>query len=114
MNMAAKASTAEHGEHHADPKHETTAKPQLVVVDLSRRQSTRQVRRLRKGRGSLVTRIDEIVEELVESGTVKADAQPVVIVVREKVSMPWPFTNMELDYDDDDDDEDDEDDEDDD
>ena len=110
--MASKASTAEHGEHHADRPHEATAKPQLVLVDLSRRQSTRQLRRLRKGRGALVTRIDEIVQELVESGTVKADAQPVVIIVREKIAMPWPFTNMELDYDEDEDDEDEDDDDD--
>jgi hypothetical protein len=109
--MAAKAATAEHGESHGH--HETTEKPNLVVVDLSRRQSPKQIRRLRKGRGSLITRIDEIVEELVHSGTVKADAQPVVIVVREKVTLPWPFANLELEdedeHDDDDDDDDDDD-----
>jgi DNA-binding TFAR19-related protein (PDSD5 family) len=108
--MAAKASTAEHDEHHADRQHETKAKPELVLVDLSRRQSTKRIRRLRKGRGALVTRIDEIVAELVESGTVKAGVQPVVIIVREKVSMPWPFTNMEPDYDEDEDEDEDEDD----
>ncbi len=109
--MAAKAAaTAEHGESHGH--HEATEKPSLVVVDLSRRQSSKQIRRLRKGRGSLVVRIDEILEELVHSGTVKGDAQPVVIVVREKVTLPWPFTNVELDADEDDDDDDDEDDDD--
>jgi hypothetical protein len=110
MSMAAKGtSTAEHGEQHVHREHEVTGKPHLVLVDLSRRQSPRQVKRLRKGRGTLVTRIDEIVEELVQSGTVKAEAQPVVIVVREKVSLPWPFANMDYDYDDDDDEEDEED-----
>jgi hypothetical protein len=110
MSMAAKGTTAaEQSEHHAQREHEATGKPQLVLVDLSRRQTPKQVRRLRKGRGALVTRIDEIVEELVRSGTVKAEAQPVVIVVREKVAMPWPFANF--DYDDDDEDDEDDDDE---
>jgi hypothetical protein len=102
--MAAKATTtAEHGEQHALREHEATAKPQLVLVDLSRRQTPKQIKRLRKGRGTLITRIDEIVEELVQSGTVKADAQPVVIVVREKVSLPWPFANMDYDEEDEED-----------
>jgi hypothetical protein len=82
------------------------------LVDLSRRQTPRQVKRLRKGRGTLVTRIDEIVEELVRSGTVKAEAQPVVIVVREKVSLPWPFANMDYDDEEEEDEEDEDEDED--
>ena len=47
--------------------------------------------------------IDKIVEELVESGTVKAEAQPVVIIVRETMTLPWPFVNLDYDNDDDDD-----------
>jgi len=106
--MAAKGTaTAEQGEHHAHHEHGATGKPPLVLVDLSKPQSPIQVKRLRKGRGPLVKRIDEIVEELVQSGTLKADVQPVVIVVREKISMPWPFSNM--DYEDENEDEDDED-----
>jgi len=109
MNMASKGTaTAEQGEQHAQREHEAAGKSPLVMVDLSRRQSPRQIKRLRKGRGLLVKRIDEIIEELVESGTVKAGAQPVVILMREKVSMPWPFTDV--DYDEEEDDEEDEDD----
>src|SRR5437764_787993 len=81
----------------ADREYEAAGKPQLVLVDLARRQTPRQLKRLRRGRGALVTRIDEIVEELVQAGTVKANAQPVVIVVREKVALPWPFANMDYD-----------------
>ena len=98
------ATAAEHGEHHAQREHEATKKSALVLVDLSRR--------LRKGRGSLVPRIDKIVEELVESGTVKADAQPVVIIVRETMALPWPFVNLDYEYDEDADDDDDDDDDD--
>ena len=61
---------------------------QLLVVDLGKRQSAKQVKRLRKGRGKLVGRIDQIVADLVEAGTVKAGAQPIVIVVRERMDLP--------------------------
>ena len=61
------------------------SKSQLLVVDLGKRQSPKQVKRLRKGRGKLVGRIDQIVADLVEAGTVKAGAQPIVIVVRERM-----------------------------
>jgi hypothetical protein len=61
---------------------------QLLVVDLGKRQSPKQLKRLRKGRGKLVGRIDQIVNDLVEAGTVKAGAQPIVIVVRERMDLP--------------------------
>jgi hypothetical protein len=105
--MATKgATTAEHGERHVRREHQAAKKTQLVLVDLSRRQTSEQISRLRRGRGSLVPRIDRIVGELVEAGTVKAEAQPVVIVVRETMALPWPFANLDLEYDDEDDDED--------
>jgi hypothetical protein len=72
--------------------HAKTDKAQIVVVDFGKSQRRRKVRRLRKGRGKLMTRIESIVSELVEAGTVPATAQPVVIVVRErKEMMSWPF-----------------------
>jgi Family of unknown function (DUF6200) len=78
------------------------AKPQLVIVDLGKRQTPKQVRRLRKGRGKLLQRIDGIVDELVQAGTIKANAQPVVIVVREEPRLPlaWPFAAADDDDDD--------------
>jgi hypothetical protein len=77
----------------------------LVVVQLSRRRSPEQIRRMRKGRGKLLMDIEDAVEELVKSGTIKSDTQPVVIVVRE-ASLPLLWA---LDYDEDEDDDDDED-----
>jgi hypothetical protein len=67
------------------------SKHQLLVVDLGKRQSRKQVKRLREGRGKLMSRIDEIVSDLVESGTVKGGVQPIVIVVREEENswVPW-------------------------
>jgi len=63
----------------------------LLVIDLEKRQSRKRVKALRQGRGKLLTRIEGIVSELVTSGTIKANAQPVVIIVREQPPIPWPF-----------------------
>jgi hypothetical protein len=105
---AERTTTTEQREQRAPPEQAETGRPPLVMVDLSKRQTSERIKRLRRGRGSLVKRIDEIVEELIQAGTVKAGAQPVVIVVREKPSMTWPFARDDAE-DEDDEDEDDED-----
>jgi Family of unknown function (DUF6200) len=81
-------------------------KQQYVVVELSGVRPPGQVRRLREGRGRLMRDIDDVIEELNESGTVKTGSQPVVIVVREaSPPFPWPFDPPEApDLGDDDDD----------
>ena len=61
----------------------------VVVVDLGTPQSSVAVKRLTKGKGALYTKVDKIMKDLVADGTVKADAQPVVIVVREYPVPPW-------------------------
>jgi len=55
----------------------------MIVVDLGEPQPSLQVKRLRKGEGKLMTHVERIVNDLIEAGTVKGTAQPVVIVVRE-------------------------------
>jgi Family of unknown function (DUF6200) len=102
-SMAQAPSAAEQREQRDQRAQRDPAKPELVIVDLGKRQRPKQVRRLRKGRGKLVRRIDAIVDELIQAGTVKANAQPVVIVVREEPPMPWPFGSAAYDDDDDDD-----------
>jgi hypothetical protein len=77
-----------------------------VVVELARRRNPEQIRRLRKGRGKLVYDIEDAVAELVQSGTIKADAQPVVIVVREVPPPPLLWAGYDDDYDEEDDDKD--------
>jgi Family of unknown function (DUF6200) len=85
-----------------------TSGKSVVVVELSRVRTHEQVRRLRQGRGRLATDIDEVINELVQSGTIKADAPPVVIVVRESTaSLLWSELEHELDEDEDDDEDDD-------
>jgi hypothetical protein len=101
-----------------EAKNETkTSGKSVVVVELSRVRSHEQVRRLRRGRGRLANDIEEVVNELMQSGTIKADTPPVVIVVRESTaSLLWSELEHDLDEDeedrdyDEDEDEDDEDD----
>ncbi len=82
--------------------------PQLVIVELERPRTPEQVRRLRRGRGPLVRDIDEAIEELVESGTVKAGTQPVVMVVREISPFVWPLNIADYEEDEAEDEEEDE------
>jgi len=68
---------------------EKTGSSQIVVVDIDEAQPSRQVKLLRKGRGKLVARVERIVADLAEAGTVKSGGQPIVIVVREASSPFW-------------------------
>jgi hypothetical protein len=79
------ATTAAGTTEHREPR-DKVGKAEIVIVDLDKVQTSRDVRLLRKGRGKLARRVEQIVNELVEAGTVKSTAQPVVIVVRESMS----------------------------
>ncbi len=63
----------------------------LLVVDVGKKQRKKHIRALRKGEGKLFDEIASMVGELRENGTVKGDAQPLVIVVRakEKRLLAW-------------------------
>ena len=80
----------------AEPRHQEKSGTPIVVVDLEEAQPARLVKRLRKGQGKLMSRVERIFADLVEAGTVKSTAQPVVIVVRET---PVPFWSFEEDDD---------------
>jgi len=54
-----------------------------VFVDLGK-QKRKRVKKLRKGKGPLMGKVEDVIEELRNSGTLTGDAQPVVIVVRQK------------------------------
>jgi hypothetical protein len=101
--MATQPTTKDEREPHETEKHAKS----LIVVELAKRRSPDQVRRLRKGRGRLVEDIDEAVDELVKSGTIKSGTQPVVIVVREAtLPLMWALDEDDEDVDDDDNDDD--------
>lgn len=70
----------------------------VCVLDLGEHRRKR-VKKLRKGGGRLMEKVEDAVASLQEQGVLRADAQTVVVVVREE----WSLRGM-LDNDDDDDD----------
>ena len=83
--MASPATTTTETGESRPPK----ASSKLVVVELDEPQSTLSIKRMRKGKGKLLKHIDQIVEDLTNDGTIKGNAQPVVIIVQEIPSPPW-------------------------
>ena len=58
------------------------AKP-LVIVDFGRR-SKKQIKRLRRGEGRLMDRVEQTLDQLRAEGEIDAKSEVVVCVVREK------------------------------
>ena len=81
--------TSEAAEQRDERAHERHGKSSMVIVELDEPQPALAVKRLRKGKGRLFNHVGQIVKDLVEDGTVRADAQPVVIVIQEIPSPPW-------------------------
>jgi Family of unknown function (DUF6200) len=54
-----------------------------VIIDLGKHRRKR-IKGLRKGTGRLVDEVSSCLDELKASGAIGANAQPVIIVVREK------------------------------
>ena len=71
----------------------TSEGPDPLIVDLGK-QRRKDVKQLRDGTGPLVAEIASCLSELRETGQIAPDAQPVVIVVREKQkkAVLWPLT----------------------
>jgi len=59
-----------------------------VIIDLGKRKRKR-VKRLQKGRGPLVGNVFDAIERLREQGEIAEDAQPVIVVVRQKRRRGW-------------------------
>ncbi|HET7697807.1 MAG TPA: hypothetical protein VFK57_18990 [Vicinamibacterales bacterium] len=65
-----------------------------IVVDLGKR-GRRAIKRLREGEGKLYAEVNDVLDGLRREGAVKADAQLVVVVVRQRRSrsefqFDWP------------------------
>jgi hypothetical protein len=59
----------------------------ILVVDIRRRQRRKQVRKLRKGRGRLAAKVQEMIDDFHDNGALKDTgngAPTVVVVVRER------------------------------
>ena len=54
-----------------------------VVVDLGKKRR-KMVRRLRRGTGRLMDQVQATLQELRAAGTIAANVQPVIVVVRER------------------------------
>jgi len=71
-------------------KAEAKEAPAPVVVDLGKYKRKR-VRRLKKGKGRLMERALDVVDDLRDAGQIAEDAQPVIVLVRQKrrSKMKW-------------------------
>jgi hypothetical protein len=67
---------------------ERGASGKIVLVELDDVHSDTQVHGLVAGEGELIDRIEDIVDDLVAAGTLRADAQTVVFVVHEFAHPP--------------------------
>lgn len=54
-----------------------------IIVDLGKHRRKR-IKSLRKGTGRLMDEVNSCLEELRTTGTLSANAQPVVVIVRQK------------------------------
>lgn len=58
---------------------------ELCVVDMGKF-SKKQIRRLRRGEGKLMTKAEQVVQDLKANGVLAKDANTVVLVVRQKIA----------------------------
>ena len=65
-----------------------------VLLDLGEHKPKR-VKQLRKGKGKLLDEITTTIDELKSNGVISASAQPVIIVVREKVTVKGLFPMLD-------------------
>ena len=71
-----------------DPRNAPDGAP--IVVDIGKKRR-KQIKRLSEGRGPLMNEVNELLAELKASGSIAANAQPVVIVVKQKRKAGvWP------------------------
>jgi hypothetical protein len=66
-----------------------------IVIDLGSK-TRKSVKRMRKGTGKLMDDVMESIQELKEGGEIGKDAQPVIVVVRQKKRKckGFPFSIM--------------------
>jgi hypothetical protein len=83
--MAATAGDTAKVDHEPKP---STSGSSVLVVDIRKRQSRKRIRRLRKGGGSLMDKVNDTIQELRQQNAIGANVQPVVFVVRQK-SRRW-------------------------
>lgn len=68
--------------HTTEHKPARTIAPAPVIIDIGKKKRS-QVKKLRKGRGKLLDRVQDVLADMTTEGTITA-SQPVIVVVREK------------------------------
>ena len=71
----------------------------IAIVDFGNPQSRQRIKRLRKGQGKLLSRVEGIVDEFLESSSIsKGDPPVIVIIVREKAGggLRMPMTGLRM------------------
>ncbi|MGD1913747.1 MAG: hypothetical protein ACFB2X_23805 [Rivularia sp. (in: cyanobacteria)] len=66
----------------------TTQQANTIILEFSSASSD-DIKDLRKGEGKVFRRIGQVIEQLKESGEVGENAQPIVVIVKEKKSKDW-------------------------
>ena len=74
---------------------------EMIVIDMGEH-SRRRVKKLRRGEGRLMDKVEDTLADLEEQGVIEAATQRVVIVVREEPSLSSFFDDDDDDDDDDD------------
>lgn len=76
-------STATQTSENQDAGTKTEQNTDMMVLDIGKR-SSKSIKKLRKGKGKLLRRVNNVVGQLRNSGEIQKDAQVVLVVVRER------------------------------
>lgn len=58
--------------------------PSLLVIDVGKKYRRKHIRRLRKGKGKLMNKVQDLIADLQQENAIDSNSKPVVIVVRQK------------------------------
>jgi hypothetical protein len=76
-----------------EPGRTETKNRDTLVVDLGSKKK-KQIKQLRKGKGKLMEKVNQCLNELKASGSITGTAQPVIIIVKEKASIGESLMDM--------------------
>lgn len=78
-----------HGDAQADPD----SAP--ILIDLGKKKAD-DVRKLRKGKGKLLRQVEDAIQQLQSAGTISSTAQPVIVVVTERLQSKGLLSMLQL------------------
>jgi hypothetical protein len=69
-----------------DPTKSDPKARDMIIVDLGTKR-TKQIKQLRKGKGKLLDKVHQVIEELKASNSISGTVQPIVVVVKERAGI---------------------------